>query len=308
MFNRSVSTLVLIVCLGSAPASALDIGVGGVGVSADVGGGGVSVGADVGGAGGASVGASVGTGGASVGVDAGGASADVGVDAGGASVGVDAGGAGAGVSVDRGGTSVSVGAGGASAGGASVGVSAGAGGAAADVDSSAGSGATTGGASAPAGGVNSTNSVDRPSSGTVRSRPSATDAAPEETAKVRPFWQFMGTYRAISLPPVLRPARGDKGSGGALGYPARPFVALKVKPGVTSVVLRTCRSAIASAARPLGAVRVEAVSAGRQLRSGKLVVAPLDVRIRYERRGGVEVRQAKVSCRLDSAGRVVAVR
>ncbi|MDX8492285.1 hypothetical protein RFN29_11900 [Mesorhizobium sp. VK22B] len=62
-----------------------------------------------------------------------------------------------------------------------------------------------------------------------------------------------------------------------------------------------------AAAKPLGAVRVYAASAGslRQGRGG--LNAPIEVRIDYERQGGIEVRQARVGCRLNAAGMVVAV-
>ncbi len=64
MRNRSVSALALSIWLVAAPASALDIGIGGVDIGADVdiGGGGVSVGVDVDvdGVGGANVNGSVG--------------------------------------------------------------------------------------------------------------------------------------------------------------------------------------------------------------------------------------------------------
>ncbi|MER8390277.1 hypothetical protein NKJ46_34260, partial [Mesorhizobium sp. M0166] len=68
-----------------------------------------------------------------------------------------------------------------------------------------------------------------------------------------------------------------------------------------------CRTAIVAAATPLGAVNVHAVSAGalRQGRGG--LTAPIEVRIDYAGKGGIEVRQAQVSCRLNASGRVTAI-
>jgi hypothetical protein len=80
-------------------------------------------------------------------------------------------------------------------------------------------------------------------------------------------------------------------------------------PGTPPAVVRACHEAIASAAAPLGAVRVRAASAGplRRLRSGTLS-APVEVRIHYARQGGIEVRQARIRCRLDARGRVTEVK
>ncbi|RWG25493.1 MAG: hypothetical protein E5X15_32085 [Mesorhizobium sp.] len=111
------------------------------------------------------------------------------------------------------------------------------------------------------------------------------------------------------LPPVLRPSRS---AGGDLrrvtkGYRIAPLSPPKAIPGTPAAVVRACRAAIAAAAKPLGAVRVYTVSAGplRQRRSG--LNAPIEVRIDYDGRGGIEVRQAKVGCRLNAKGAVTAV-
>jgi hypothetical protein len=62
-------------------------------------------------------------------------------------------------------------------------------------------------------------------------------------------------------------------------------------------------------ARRVGAVRVDVASAGRQRseRNGTLV-APLEVRIVYERSGAAQVRQATVTCQIAPTGQVVALR
>ncbi|WP_176480286.1 hypothetical protein [Mesorhizobium sp. WSM3859] len=118
-----------------------------------------------------------------------------------------------------------------------------------------------------------------------------------------------GAKTAISLPSVLKPSSTGGGELGRFtaGYPFAPLVSLKATPGTPPKVVSACRVAIASAATPLGAVRVYAVSAGpmRQRKAG--LAAPIEVRINYALRGGIQVRQAKVLCRLDAAGKVIAV-
>ena len=268
MHSRSVSALTLSIWLVAAPASALDISVGGVDIGADVdiGGGGVSVGVDVDvdGVGGANVGGSVGSGGVSVDVDVDGV------------------------------------------GGVNVGGAAGPGTAAADTDVGGTTGPETGGTAA--GGVDTPNNTTASTGGPSPRREAQAPGRPSAKAAVKPVKPLRSVGRAIALPPLLRPTGEDRSWRRAFGYPAGPFVALKAKAGVLPEVVRSCRSAIASAARPLGATRVEAVSAGKQRRVGELVYAPVDVRIQYARQGSREIRQAKVSCRINAAGQVVAVR
>jgi hypothetical protein len=93
-----------------------------------------------------------------------------------------------------------------------------------------------------------------------------------------------------------------------VGYPLRSVAPFEPVPGTPNAVVNVCRQAIVSAADALGAVNVRAVSAGtpRRERNGNLA-APIQVRIDYNRQGGVEVRQARITCRLDVAGRVIAL-
>ncbi|TPN75966.1 SDR family oxidoreductase [Mesorhizobium sp. CU2] len=87
------------------------------------------------------------------------------------------------------------------------------------------------------------------------------------------------------------------------GYPFGPLTSLKAMPGTPPAIVSACRAAIKSAAARLGARRVNAVSAGpmRPYQAG--LQAPIYVRIEYAR----QVREAKVTCRLDAARRVTAV-
>ncbi|WFP61442.1 hypothetical protein [Mesorhizobium sp. WSM4904] len=261
----------LAIGITTGPAAALDVGgkVGGLGVSAGVsaGSGGVSVG----------VGASVdGVGGANVGTSVGtDGSLGAGVSTSGnlsgvsAGVGVDTGGGvSAGVGVDTGG-GVSAGAGVDTGGGVSTGVAAG----------------------------------DDPSAGSAATSPRSTAAVTPATALAKT------TQQPVALPPVLRPSKIASGDLRriAKGYPFVFLSPLKAIPGTPAAVVRACRAAITASAKPLGAVRVYVASAGlvRQRRGG--LTAPIEVRIDYDRQGGIEVRQAKVGCRLDVAGKVTTV-
>ncbi|CAN7702453.1 hypothetical protein LJR234_005987 [Mesorhizobium amorphae] len=182
-------------------------------------------------------------------------------------------------------------------GGVAVGVGAsvdGVGGA--DVGSSvgAGNGSPSGNVSDTSGGLSTGIGVgDDPSaengSATAPGSPAAVATATAKTAS-----------QSIVLPPVLRPSKAGEG-GFTKGPP------LKAKPGTPAAVVQACRAAIMSAATPLGAVRVHAVSAGALHQRRGTLTAPIEVRIDYARQGVIEGRQARVGCRLDAAGRVTEV-
>jgi hypothetical protein len=80
---------------------------------------------------------------------------------------------------------------------------------------------------------------------------------------------------------------------------------LGTAPGAIVVA---CRHGIIQAATPYRPVRVDAVSVGavRQV-SGGGQLAPLFVRITYDRQVGYETREAQVSCQLDPNGKVLAL-
>lgn len=127
------------------------------------------------------------------------------------------------------------------------------------------------------------------------------------TTKVGPA---KGVRQAIALPRVLLPSKAgrDKSRQRMVGYPSPSLAQFEAIPGTPGAVVRVCRQAIASAAEQFGAVRVRAISAGPLSRQRRgVLAAPIQVRIDYARRGGIEVRQARIRCRLDAAGRVVAV-
>ncbi|WP_246676940.1 hypothetical protein [Mesorhizobium sp. B2-4-15] len=206
-------------------------------------------------------------------------------------------GVGAGVSVGSQGGSVGVGTNVDGAGGANVGASVGVGNGspAAGVGASGNVGNTSGSPSTGIG-LGNAPSVEN-GSATAPGKPAAATTATASAKAAR---------QSNFLPPILRPSKageGDPNPGYPLGSP-EPFTA---KPGTPTAIALACRAAIMSAAKPLGAVRVNAVSAGALRHSGGVLTAPIKVRIDYARQGGIEVRQARVSCRLNKAGRVTAV-
>ncbi len=273
----------LLIAVAIEPASALDVGVGGevggvgVGADLDVDNEGAAVGAGTGvdGVGGAAVGGSVGTSNGTPGADVG-ADGELGGTSGGLSTGVGSGGAGPGSST------------------AAPGSPAG---------STAAPGGTTGG-SVTGSGPTASGTATTPGAATT------SGAATSGAATSSGIRHARGVQQAITLPRILLPsnARSYK-SGQGKGYPLLSVAPLKAIPGTPSAVVRVCRQAIEFAARPLGAVNVRAASAGplsRQRRGA--LTAPLHVRIDYERQGGIDVRQARIRCHLDGAGRVIGVR
>jgi hypothetical protein len=111
---------------------------------------------------------------------------------------------------------------------------------------------------------------------------------------------------ALALPQQLLPFDNGRGDGGRRASWSN-LGPLPARPGTPPGVVAACRSALASAATPYGAVQVDVASAGRasRLRNGGLS-APVKARVIYVRNGRMQVRQAGVTCRLDDQGRVVA--
>ncbi|UVK51692.1 hypothetical protein DBIPINDM_004993 [Mesorhizobium sp. AR02] len=227
-------------------------------------------------------------------------------------------GVGAGVSAGSQGASVGVGASVGGVGGANVGASVGAGNAGVSASGNVGNtgvsasgnvGTTGGGVSTGVGpGANpSAESGSAAAPGGQAAATTATGSSTTATASATTATAFTKTARqSIALPSILRPSKAGQGDL-TRGYPFAPLEALKAKPGTPAAVVLACRTAIMSAAKPLGAVRVRAVSAGALRQRGGALLAPIKVRIDYAGRGGIEVRQAQVGCRLDTAGRVTAV-
>lgn len=85
------------------------------------------------------------------------------------------------------------------------------------------------------------------------------------------------------------------GSPDVLNGLGRP---LQRRPGVDRHTVRSCRDALARTAFAHGAVRVEAVSAGRASRRSSATFAPLTARVIYRLPSGYEVKQATVTCQM----------
>lgn len=307
MMNRLIrkclaATLLTTVAIG--PTSALDVSVGGisvggtnVGVSVGAGTNGASAGIStgIGGTGAAQVGASVGTnGGFSIG-----AKGSVGGTAVGASVGGSKNGVSAGISAGVGGATVGTSV--STNGGPRVGVSGNIGGTGGGISTGAGSGTVP--SSARGAGIGA---------GIASARSTAGSGSPgrDGGSTIAGIAPAQGVRPSRFLPRILWPIKQRRAEGGRgeWGYSGRFPAPLAAVPGTPGGVLRVCRQAIAAAASPLGAVRVRAASAGRLIahRRGALT-APLVVRIDYAGQSGIEVRQARVRCRLNASGRVIAV-
>ena len=290
---------------GTTAASAIDVGVGGIGVSA--GPGGVSAGVDAGGVS------------AGVGVSAEGVSAGVGADVGGASADVGAGvgtqGAAVGAEADVGGVSVGVAAD-AGADGVSVGVDASAPGISADVDASASTSGISAGVGAEVGSIGV--SVGAEVSEGVSA--AAVSTGTEEAATATPFSlrSLLGLPplkpkvppvadgAAMALPAILCPEGhcGNNGGGAGAGSDGPvPFVA-----GASRKLLDACGESLAEAAKPYGKAQVKVSSYGRsqKLDDGGWA-APVFARITYEGKDGREVREAPIVCRFNEAGVVSAL-
>ena len=204
-------------------------------------------------------------------------------------------GVGAGVSVGPQGASVGVGASVDGVGGANIGGSVGTGNGSVGVGVDAGGnpGSTSAGVSTGTG-------------GSVAAKASTAGSPTPDNAAIG---SANGTKSGINLPSTLTPSNAGRGEFGrvAIGYPFGPLASMKAKPGAPPEVVSACRAAIVSAAKPLGAVHVNVVSAGPIRQHQAALMAPIKVRIQYANQGGLQVRQAEVICRLDRARRVVAV-
>jgi hypothetical protein len=272
---------------GAVGASA-NAGVGSNGVSA---GGGTSTGSS-----GASVGGSVGPSGI------------------GGALGVDVGAAGATANAGIGANSVSVGGSlsGAGSGGGTRGPSGGA-------------GLGSGGNGTPAGG--SLNSVGLSTNGSAISGVSSDGtgtsvsinvANPEQrtsfeprtsgfVASIAPTALATSSLAVAAVPRALLPVENGRGDSGWFRsiYLLRP---LRAKPGTSLSVVQSCRNALVPRAVRYGATHVDVASAGRTVRlKGGGISAPVEARILFQRGNHIQVRQARITCRLDQAGRIIAM-
>jgi hypothetical protein len=104
--------------------------------------------------------------------------------------------------------------------------------------------------------------------------------------------------KLANLPPALREE--------AAPVRRKPAVPIAAAP---PAALATCSASIQETSKRHGALRVEVTPAGipKRGQDGTLTV-PLNAAVSYRDGTGSQVRRARVSCRLDSAGQVVALR
>jgi hypothetical protein len=235
--------------------------------------------------GGSGIGA-VGAGGVSIGsVSVGGVSVG-GVSVGGVSVGgVSVGGVGAG-GVSVGG----VGAGGGGAGGAGAGGGFGAGSAGPATTGSISTGTATGIGASPGSGFGSVPSIALPAA----LAPCGDEPRRRGTVRISPCGP-----RYTAFFPEIGSVSGTREDVENFRNPLQP------RGGTPQRVVQDCRAAIVAAALPYGVVRVDAASAGPLQSARGGLTAPVEFRIVYNRRGGLETRQATINCRMNTAGRVI---
>jgi hypothetical protein len=313
--------------------AALDVGVSGgavglgAGASAGVGSGGLSVGAGLS-SGGIGGGASIGTVGASTnaGVGSNGVSVGGGISTGsngasvggsvgpsgiGGALGVGAGAAGAAANTGIGANGVSVGGSLSSAGG-TRGPSGGAG------LGSGGNGTPAGGSLNSAGPSTNGSAISGVSSDGTGTSVSINGANPEQRtpfeartsgflASIAPTALATSSLAVAAVPRALLPVENGHGDSGWFRsiYLLQP---LRAKPGSSLSVVQSCRNALVPRAVHYGATHVDVASAGRTVRiKGGGISAPVEARILFQRGNHVQVRQARITCRLDQAGRITAM-
>jgi hypothetical protein len=85
-------------------------------------------------------------------------------------------------------------------------------------------------------------------------------------------------------------------------------VPMAVTPEPQAEAVAACRETIAARARGHGAIQVEAVEVGApDLLLTGFTELPVEMRIHYPQGDEVQVRQARITCRLDAQSRVVAL-
>ncbi len=105
---------------------------------------------------------------------------------------------------------------------------------------------------------------------------------------------------AVRIVPRLGPVQG---SPSVLQTLTRPLPAVAAAP---PQAVRACRDTIKAAAVPYRAKQVEAVGAGPASRG--ITTVPINARVVYARGQISQVRQARITCRLNDRGIVVALR
>jgi hypothetical protein len=126
-------------------------------------------------------------------------------------------------------------------------------------------------------------------------------------ASIAPPALATASLAETAVPRALLPIEngvGDRGWFRSI-YLLQP---LRAKPGTSLSIVQSCRNALVSGAVRYGATHVDVASAGRTARlKGGGFSAPVEARILFQRGNHVQVRQARIMCRLDQAGRITAM-
>jgi hypothetical protein len=126
-------------------------------------------------------------------------------------------------------------------------------------------------------------------------------------ASIAPTALATSPLAGAAVPKALLPIEKGGGDGGWFRniYLLQP---LRANPGTPLSVVQSCRNALIPGALRYGAKQVDVASAGRTVRlKGGGFSAPVEARILFQRGNHVQVRQARITCRLDQAGRIVAM-
>ncbi|KLK91752.1 hypothetical protein AA309_18480 [Microvirga vignae] len=126
-------------------------------------------------------------------------------------------------------------------------------------------------------------------------------------ASIAPTALATSSLAGAAVPKALLPIEKGGGDSGWFRsiYLLQP---LRAKPGTPLSVVQSCRNALISGALRYGATQVDVASAGRTVRvKGGGFSAPVEARILFQRGNQVQVRQARITCRLDQAGRIAAM-
>lgn len=117
----------------------------------------------------------------------------------------------------------------------------------------------------------------------------------------------MSASGGVNFPESLWPYESGA-SGGGWFRSIHLLKPLRVRPGTPLAIVQSCRNALVSGASSYGATQVDVASSGRtaRLKDGSLS-APIEARIVFQRGSRVQVRQARVTCRLDATGRMLAM-
>jgi hypothetical protein len=153
--------------------------------------------------------------------------------------------------------------------------------------------------------------------GSAPGTPSPSSPSPAGPTTVGSIGGLSGGGR--DLPSGLTPdSGGDRGSvvlapSGVLLRGARQDFErvtrpLTSVPGTPMGVVQACWRSLAAAAAPYGAIRLDAASAGQATQGPRGdIVAPLEARVLYARGSAREIRQSRVTCRVNARGQVMAL-